>query len=117
MSAAEAVSDFIAALLPTWTCTPGLWNDEEAPKTSRFAIVKPAGGARAELIRRPEMILYLIGADGDAPKVVQDAADTVIEAMRESAGTLVFMQPGEPALNQTTDRRPVAQLAISAITN
>ena len=60
---------------------------------------------------------FHIGAQNDAADVPADAADIVIEAMRASSGSLVFMQPGEPASIFTTDGRPISEFAVSAITN
>ena len=93
----------------------GRWVD--GAETSRFAVLKPAGGLPAELVRQPQFTLALIGAKNEAAAVVSEAADAVIEAMRESSGSLVFLQPAEPVYMPTNDGRPVFELAISAITN
>lgn len=115
MSASDAIREFIAPLLPGWRIQFGRWTD--GAKTDRFVVIKPAGGLPAELVRRPEFTLTLIGAEGDDAQVPDDAADAVIEAMRESAGSLVFLQAGEPAYFPTDDGRPISEIAVSAITN
>lgn len=115
MSAAEAIREFIAPLLPGWRVQFGEWVD--AGPSARYAVLKPAGGVPAEVVRRPEFTLSLIGAEADEKQVPHDAADLLIEAMRESSGSLVFLQAGEPAHFPTADGRPISEIAISAITN
>lgn len=114
MSALDEVSAFIAPLLPGWRVQIGRWND--GTKTDRYAVLRPVGGLPAELVRRPQFSLMLVGAEGEDIAIATAAADTVIEAMRISSGTLVFMQPAEPVFWPTSDDRPVFEIAISAIT-
>ncbi len=115
-AAAEAMRQFLAPLLPGWLVQFGHWNDKVGAKTSRYAVLKPAGGSPAELVRRPQFTLSLIGADGGDALAVSETADTIVEAMRASSGALVFMQPAEPVYLPTSDGRPVFEIAISAIT-
>ena len=115
MSAAVALRDFMEPLLPGWRLQLGRWTD--GPKTQRFAVIKPSGGAPVELVRRPQMAVLLIGAEGDGANVPADGAEAVIQAMRSSGGSLVFMQPAEPTFWATHDGRPVSEFAVSAITN
>ena len=116
MSAADAIRDFLAPLLPGYVLQYGRWMDDPSDRSKRFAVLRPAGGGRAELVRRPEFTLSLIGPEGEPTNAVAAAADAVIEAMRASAGTLVFLQPAEPVFMPTSDGRPVLEIAISAIT-
>lgn len=116
--AAEALRDFVAPLLPGWTVQLGAWDDStDAAKTQRFAVIRPAGGDRAEIVRRPSFSLLLIGRDGGDVLEVSRQADAIVEAMRASAGSLVNLQAAEPAFMPTRDRRPVFDIAVSAITN
>jgi hypothetical protein len=115
MSAADAIRLFIVPLLPGWRVQFGRWQD--GSKADRYAVIKPAGGLPAELVRRPQFTLSLIGADGDDAAVPGNAAEAVIEAMRVSSGTLVFMEPAEPVFVPTADGRAVFEIAISAITS
>jgi len=115
MTAADALRDFIAPLLPGWRLQFGRWVDGN--KASRYAVIRPAGGLPAELVRRPQFTLSLIGADGDEAAVPGDAADGIVEAMRVSSGALVFLEPAEPVFVATSDGRPVFELAVSAITS
>lgn len=115
MIAADAIVAFIAPLLPGWRFQVGRWVD--GTKTDRYAVLRPVGGMPAELVRRPEFSLMLIGADGEGSTAAEQAADTIIEAMRASSGTLVFMQPAEPVFMPTSDGRACFEIAISAITN
>ena len=64
----------------------------------------------------PLITLTLIGQTQEDAATVSAAADSVIEAMRSSSGTLVFLQPAEPVFHATDDGRPVLEFAISAIT-
>jgi hypothetical protein len=115
MNAALALRDFMAPLLPGWKLQLGRWID--GPKTDRFAVIKPAGGAPVVLVREPKFSVLLIGSEADGADVPAERADAVIEAMRSSSGTLVFLQPSEPTYWPTNDGRPVSEFAVSAITN
>jgi hypothetical protein len=115
MSAADAIRSFITPLLPGWRVQFGRWVD--GLESARFAVLRPAGGLPAELVRQPQFTLALIGAKNESAAVAEAAADALIEAMRLSSGSLVFLQPAEPVYMPTNDGRPVFELAISAITN
>lgn len=113
-AAADAINAFVAPLLPGWRLQFGRWVDGGG--ASRYAVLRPAGGLPAELVRRPEFTLTLIGQAGDTTQAPHAAADSVIEAMRASSGALVFLQAAEPAHSATDDGRPISEIAISAIT-
>jgi hypothetical protein len=115
MTAADAMREFIAPLVPGWRIQFGRWMDGN--KADRYAVVKPVGGLPAELVRRPQFTLSLIGADGDDASVAGNAADAIVEAMRVSSGTLVFLEPAEPVYVPTNDGRAVFEIAVSAITS
>lgn len=115
MSASDAIRDFIAPVLGAgWLIQFGAWDDRD--RTKSCAVIKPAGGPPAELIRRPQLTLTLIGFDGQSATDVEAKANQIIEAMRASSGALVSMQPGEPVFMPTADRRAVFEIAVSAIT-
>lgn len=114
-TAADALRQFLQETLSDdWRVQFGRWTD--GSKTDNYAVIKPAGGLPAELVRRPHFTLSLIGAENATASIASDAADAVIEAMRASSGTLVFMQPGEPVYFATSDGRPVFEIAITTIT-
>ena len=115
-AAAVALRDFLAPLLPGYVLQFGEWDDDHANPAHRFAVIKPVGGGRAELVRRPQFTLSLIGVDAEDRITTSESADAVVEAMRSDSGTLVFLQPGEPVFMATEDRRPVFEIAVSAIT-
>lgn len=115
MSATDALSDFITPLLTGWRVQFGAWNGDT--RTDRFAVIKPAGGQLADLVRRPQFTLILIGADGDTYQDIEASANTIIEAMRADSGSLVSLQPAEPVFMPTADGRAVFEIAVSAITN
>lgn len=116
-AAAEAIREFLAPLLPGYALQYGRWTDDPVALDRRYAVLRPAGGAPAELVRRPQFTLTLIGAKGSDATALGATADEVIEAMRAGSGALVFMQPGEPVYFPTSDGRPVLELAVSTITN
>lgn len=115
MSASDAIREFIQPLLPNWRVQLGRWMD--GTRTDRYAVIRPAGGLPVSLLREPQFSLMLVGAENDSAVLVEEFADAVIEAMRSSSGTLVFMQPAEPVFVATDDGRPVFEIAISAIVN
>ncbi len=124
MTASDALRLFIEPLLPAWRVQFGKWTD--GATTDRYAVIRPVGGLPAALVRRPEFTLVLIGANGDPAasdsesgmvSPAQEAANTIIEAMRLTSGDAVFFEAGEPVFHATDDGRPVFELAISAITN
>jgi hypothetical protein len=115
MSAAvDAIRNLITPLLSGWRVQVGRWYGDNP--ADRYAVIRPAGGGRAELVRRPQFVLSLIGADGDAITAAQDAADSIIQAMRASSGSVVSLDPAEPVFVPTSDGRAVFEIAISAIT-
>lgn len=113
-AAIDAIRAVIGPLLPGWRVQVGKWYGDKAG--DRYAVIKPAGGPLASLVRRPQFTLNLIGAEGDENTIPSDAADQIIEAMRASSGGIVFLQPGEPVFMPTNDGRPGFEIAISAIT-
>lgn len=113
--AAQAIVNFLQPLLGSgWAFQFGQWREGEAK--TRYAVLKPAGGPGAELLRRPQFTLSLIGLEAGDWSFVSKAAEALIEAMRASSGGLVYLEPGEPVPVPTANRRPVLELAISAIT-
>lgn len=115
MTAADAIKTFVEAELTGWLVQLGRWNDTGV-RGDRFCVIKPVGGAPAELVRRPQFTLSLVGAAGADTAVASAAAETLIEAMRASSGSLVFLQPSEPAYMPTSDGRAVFEFAVAAIT-
>ena len=115
MSASTAVRDFIVPILGAgWVAQFGAWDDSDRSKS--VALIRPVGGPRAELVRRPQLTLTLIGADGQSAADVEAKANQIIDAMRASSGGLVLLLPGEPVFMPTADRRAVFEIAVSAIT-
>lgn len=114
-AAADALRDFVAPLLTGWRLQFGRWVD--GTKTNRYAVIKPSGGLPAELVREPQFALLLIGGLEDDATVPSAKADEIIEAMRASAGSLVYLKAAEPTFWATDDGRPVSEFAVSAITN
>lgn len=114
MSAADILREFIEPILQGWRIQFGRWMDGN--REDRYAVIRPVGGIPVSLVREPQFTLTLISGTGDDASVVSLAADSVIEAMRETSGNAVFLQPGEPVYFATEDGRHILELAISAIT-
>lgn len=114
-AAADAIKDVISPLLPGWAVQFGRWEDMGRDK--RYAVIRPAGGLPAELIREPQFTVMFIGADGEGAGPASNAVESVIEAMRSDSGALVFMQPSEPVFVAADDGRAIFEVAVSAITN
>lgn len=115
MNAADALRIFLEPLLPGWRIQQGEWVD--GSPTDRFAVLKGAGGLPASLTRHPHFTLTLIGAKDEGVSIASSAADEVVQATRESSGTLVLIQASEPiGPTRTTDGRPVFEIAIATIT-
>lgn len=115
-AASDAIRNLIAPLLgPSWRVQFGRWVEQGGEGTDRFAVIRPVGGGPAELVRRPQFTLALIGAKDEGSTACSDAADAIIELMRNDSGGIVFMQPGEPVFMPTSDGRPVIEIAVSTI--
>jgi hypothetical protein len=113
----QALQDFFGPVLGAgdWEFQVGRWYD--AGNDKRYAVMRAAGGVGAELVRRPQFTLLLIGlARGDNDET-SAAAGRCIEASRDSAGDLVFVECGEPVFLATQDGRPMFEIAVSVISN
>lgn len=113
---AEALRDLFEPILAedfAWQF--GRWEDTE-PAT-RYAVLRPAGGAGAQLVRRPQFTLALIGSRGGDNAVIGAAATAVVELCRAQAGDLVYVEAGEPVFVPTADGRPIFEIALSVIDN
>lgn len=115
MSPSDSLRAFIAPVLPNWRIQFGRWID--GAKTDRYAVIRPMGGLPVSTVRRPEFSLMLIGASTDAATVPDTFAQAVIAAMQADDVNPIYMQPGEPVYWATDDGRPVAEIAISFITD
>lgn len=115
MSTAEAIRDFVHALLPAgWHIQSGQWQD--GARGDRFVVIRPSGGPSAELVRRPNFTLSVIGAFNESDEVAAEAANAIVEATRTQSGGLVQLLAAEPTYMPTNDGRPVYQFALEAIT-
>lgn len=112
---AESIKNLLAPVLAGWQFQFGQWRDPGG--AVRSAVLRPAGGPSADLVRRPQFNLSLIGADGGDALATAEAAELVARTVRDSNGGLVYLSAGEPVHINTGDGRPVFQIALSAITN
>ena len=115
-AASDALRNLITPLLPGWRMQFGQFVERGGDGADRFCVIKPVGGPPAELMRRPAFTVALIGSRDEGVSACDEAANAIVELMRTSSGTLVFMQPGEPVFMPTSDGRPVIEIAVSTIT-
>lgn len=116
MRHAEAVRDLLAPSLPaSFDWQFGRW--EDSTPSRRKAVLRPAGGVGAELIRRPQFVLSLVGLRGGDHAELGQAADTIVETCRADAGDLVYVEAGEPVYVLAADGRPIFEIALSVIAN
>ena len=115
MSAATALEALLAPKLDGWRFQFGRWADKGSG--DRYAVLRPMGGPRVGLVRRPAFSLMLIGSAQDPATGPDAKAQELIDLLKDATGSLAFIEPGEPVYWPTGDGRPVAELAISIITN
>lgn len=117
MIAADAIRTVLAATFPAWRVQFGRWTDS-ADRTDRFAVIRPAGGPPAALVREPQFTVTLIGADGDTAPAIglnAEAAVAALMAWRPTGAEVFNLQPAEPAFMATSDGRPQFEFAVSAL--
>jgi hypothetical protein len=120
MRHADAIRARLAPLLPVdYEWQFGAWQDTSGAKTKRFAVVKPAGGGLASIVREPQFVVSLIGRDGGDRERVAEHADTCVQALqhagRDAGGIVLFAS--EPRFIPTADNRPVFDIAIAALSH
>jgi hypothetical protein len=119
-AASDALRAVLQATFPTgWVIQFGRWRDDPADQSKRYIVVRPVGGAGAEVVRRPLFNLAIITAAGDASTIADTAAGSIIEALRAWPGseTVMQLQAGEPVFMATDDGRTVFEMAVSTITD
>jgi hypothetical protein len=115
VTAAEAIRDLIAPLLPGFEFAFGRLAGMPDP-LKRYAVLRPAGGGGGDLVRRPQFTLDLIGLPGGDALETGATVEKVLLALRNSAGGLVFLAPGEPSFTTSAEGRPIFTVAVAAIT-
>lgn len=116
MTPSEVLFDFLQQQLGDgWLVQLDVWVDEGPGK--RYAVLKPTGGPKAELVRRPLFTLSLIGTSADDLESTRAAAHQLVELFRTDSAGLVFVEAGEPAFVPSSDNRPIYDIALAAITN
>lgn len=119
IAAANALQAFIGAQLPGWVAQFGRWVDDPVDRTKRYAVVRPVGGLAAELVRRPQFAVVLVGSEFDAPEAIGATASAFVaalEALRPADPAALYLQPAEPVFLAAADKRPIFEIAVSAIT-
>lgn len=111
----DYIKDFIAPLAPGWDIHLYRWVDQPQPD-KKYIVIRAVGGALAEVVRRPQYTLSIIGPKGGVFAAPQNIANDIIEAARVYEGGAVDIQCGEPVYMPTNDGRHVFELAVSAIT-
>lgn len=115
MTAAESIRALLAPLLPGFDFAFGRLAGVPDPK-KRYAVLKPAGGSSGDLVRRPLFTLDVLGQQGGDALQTGEIVEAAVQAMRASAGGLVYLAPGEPSFTTSAEGRPVFTVAIAAIT-
>lgn len=116
MNAAESIRALVAPLLPGFDFAFGGLQGVPDPKR-RYAVLKPAGGSNGDLVRRPLFTLDILGAHGGDALETGAVVETAVQAMRASAGELIYIAPGEASFTKSAEGRPVFTVAIAAITD
>jgi hypothetical protein len=119
MAAADTLRAFIGTQLPGWVAQFGRWVDDPVDRTKRFAVVRPVGGLPAELVRRPQLTVVLVGNETDRPETTGATAGAFVaalEALRPANPAALYLQPAEPVYLAASDKRPIFEIAVSAIT-
>lgn len=119
MAAADTLRLFIGTQLPGWVAQFGRWVDDPVDRTKRYAVVRPVGGLPAELVRRPQFSVALVGNETDNPAAIgATASDFVrdLEALQPADPAAMYLQPAEPVFLAANDKRPIFEIAVSAIT-
>lgn len=116
MSAAESIRDLLAPLMPAGMVFAFARLAGAPDPLRRYAVLRPAGGSSGDLVRRPLFTLDVLGLPNDTPIATAALVETLVQRMRESAGGLVFIAPGEPNFTTSAEGRPIFTVAIAAIT-
>lgn len=115
MSVAESIKSLIEPELTGWVFSFGRLAGAPDP-LKRYAVLRPAGGGSADLVRRPLFTLDLLGLPNGDQLQTAAVAEACVRRMRASAGGLVYVAPGEPSFTTSAEGRPVFTVAIAAIT-
>lgn len=113
MTHADLLRNLLETALPDFEFQFGQWIDKQTQ--TRYAVVRPAGGVGAELVRRPLFTLSLVGVRGGDSQSLGEAANAVVELCRSNSGDLVYVSAGEPVFTPTADGRPIFEIALSVI--
>jgi hypothetical protein len=119
-AASDALRAVLLATFPTgWAIQFGRWRDDPSDQSRRYIVVRPVGGAGAEVVRRPLFNVAIITGATDASTIADTAAGSIIEALRVWPGseTVMQLQASEPVFMATDDGRTVFELAVSTITD
>lgn len=123
MTHADALRRFFAAALGSgWEVQFGRWIDGDKPagtERPRYAVLRPAGGVDAGLVRRPQFTLALIGLGPNDNVLTGEGAARCVEAAQfageDEREDLAGIECGEPTFMATQDGRPVFEIAVSVI--
>lgn len=118
MNAADSLRIWLTDrnLLPSYRIQFGVWK-AGSNALDKYAVIRPIGGASAELVRRPVVNLTLIGSINQASNEVYDLLNDVIDKSKIDFCTdsLPFIEVGEVTILQTEDARPIASCDITFI--
>jgi hypothetical protein len=115
VNAPNAIRELLAPLLTGWVFSFGRIAGSPDP-LKRYAVLRPAGGAGGDVVRRPLFTLDLLGLPNGDQQETAATTEAIISALRSDAGSLVNLSPGEPSFTTSAEGRPVFAVAIAAIT-
>ena len=118
MSVIAALRDACAAVLPppAWAWSMERLHDGASDRAKRYGVVKSAGGGGGDVVRTPLFTVDVVGLPTGDVGVAQaeEAAQTLIAALRESAGPVAVFEPGEPVPSRGAEGRPIYSVAVAA---
>lgn len=112
---AERIRDVVAPALPGVVLSFGRVAGAPDP-LKRYGVIRPAGGASGDLVRRPQFTLDVMGLPSGDSTETAAMVEAAIERMRRPAAGLVFLAPSEASFTTTAEGRPLFSVAIAAIT-
>lgn len=110
----ELIRSILAAALPGVELTLGKIHGAVTPK-GRYAVLRPAGGVRGDVVRRPLFTLDVLGGKGGDYDETKALVEAAILALRQRHPGVVNLSPGEPSYTTSAEGRPVFSVAIAAI--
>ena len=116
MTPIDALHASCQALLPppAWVWSMERLHDGAADRSKRYGVVKSAGGGGGDVVRTPLFTVDLMGLPGGDVIKTNEAAQTLISGLRESAGPVAIFEPGEAVPFPSAEGRAGYSVAVAA---